>query len=534
MGQAVTLENMPVETLPDPDTAIELLGAMRAEKSLLDFVRLAWPVLEPGRVMIEGWVLEAICEHLEAITSGDIRRLLINVPPGTMKSLLVNVFWPAWVWGPTAQSATRFIGASYADSLAVRDNRKCRVLVQSEVYRRLWGDRFVLVGDQNEKRKFENDRTGWRLATSVGGVGTGERADFFCIDDPHNVKTAESDAIREDALQWFAEVVPTRLNDPDKSAIVVIMQRTHHHDVSGLVLANELGYEHLCLPMEFEREFRCYTSLSRKDVEPERVRRVVVEDQGSISRYEPDPEGEELWSQDRREEEGELLWPERFSRHHLEDELKPQLRSWGGTYAEAGQLQQRPVPRGGGMFKREHFQFMDECPPLASTVRGWDLAATEGGRGAFTAGVKIGRTADDKYIVMDARRGRWSPAQVDDALKTTAGTDGIGCAQSLPQDPGQAGKSQKRYMAGLLSGFIVHFSPETGSKPTRAASFAAQVECGNVYLIRGPWNDAYLAEVCMFTGAGINDQVDGSSRAFAWLVLKKGARKAAGPQVVGR
>jgi len=518
----------------NPVEAMEQLDAARAEERLLPFIRLVWPVLEPGRKLVEGWALESICEHLEAVASGQIRRLLINVPPGFTKSLTTNVFWPAWVWGPQNRPDARFIGASYADSLSIRDNRKCRSIVQSEIYRRLWGDRFDLTGDQNEKRKFENSHTGWRLSTSVSGVGTGERGDFFCIDDPHNVKEAESEAVRGETLKWLAEVVPTRMNDPELSAIVVIMQRVHREDASGLILASELGYEHLCLPMEFEREYRCYTSLPRLDVKPERVRRVVVEEQGSISRYEPDPEGKELWPQDRRTEEGELLWPERFSKRHLEEDLKPQLRSWGGTYAEAGQLQQRPVPRGGGLFHREDFQFLDEAPPKGLAVRGWDLAATEDGHGAFTAGVKMMRTWDGKFIVLNVRRGRWSPGQVDTNLKGCVEIDGHGCAQSLPQDPGQAGKSQKRYMASLLAGYLVHFSLESGSKPNRAKPYAAQAECGNLYLVRGSWNDAYINELCLFTGAGINDQVDASSRAFAWLIAHAGQRSAGGPQVVGR
>lgn len=189
-----------------------------------------------------------------------------------------------------------------------------------------------MTGDQNEKVKFENDKTGWKLATSVGGVGTGERADVFVVDDPHNVKEAESDAVRETTLQWMFEVVPTRTND-EKSAQVTIMQRVHERDVSGLLLKSGLEGDHLLLPMEFEVARRCKTSIGFEDP---------------------------------RQVEGELLWPDRFSRRHLEEDLKPALRSWGGTYAEASQLQQRPAPRGGGMFKRDWFKFVDEIPEGAA------------------------------------------------------------------------------------------------------------------------------------------------------------------------
>src|SRR5262249_30712929 len=156
----------------------------------------------------------------------------------------------------------------------------------------------------------DNDHTGFKVATSVGGLGTGERGDRFVIDDPHNVKEGESEAKREDALSWFSEGVPTRLNDPDKSAVDVVMQRLHARDVSGQIIPKELGYEHLMLPMEFEPERRCVTSIGFKDP---------------------------------RQEDGELLWPERMPRHVVDRDKKAM-----GSYAVAGQFQQRPSPREGG------------------------------------------------------------------------------------------------------------------------------------------------------------------------------------------
>src|SRR5262249_34997198 len=156
-----------------------------------------------------------------------ITRLLINIPPGAMKSLTTNVFWPAWEWGPRDLAHMRYIGASYSHDLTIRDNLRCRRLIESYVYQRLWGGRFRLNDDQNAKVRFANDRTGFKLATSVGGLGTGERGDRFIIDDPHNLVDGESEAKRDSTLAWFSEVVPTRLNDPESSAIVIIMQRVH-------------------------------------------------------------------------------------------------------------------------------------------------------------------------------------------------------------------------------------------------------------------------------------------------------------------
>lgn len=478
-----------------------------AEEKLIDFIRLMWPILEPGRAFVEGWAVEATCDHLEAVSTGQIKRLLINVPPGCMKSMTTNVFWPAWTWGPKERQSMRFIGASYADSLSIRDNRKCRILVNSPEYQALWGDRFQMTGDQNEKRKFENDRTGWKMATSVGGVGAGERGDVFICDDPHNTKDVDSEAKREDALQWFTEVVPTRLND-DKSAIVVIMQRVHERDVSGHILAEELGYDHLCLPMEYET--------------PE----VALSSKGHISKT-------ALGFVDPRIKPDQLLWPERFSAEVVERDKKV-LSSWGGSYAVSGQFQQRPVPRGGGMFQTDDFGYLDEVPELIDIVRGWDLAATKDGDGAATAGLKMGFTRDRKIVILDVRVKRASPGEVEQMILNCAESDGPRCCQDIPQDPGQAGKSQVASYRKLLRGHTCHFSPESGSKEDRARPLAAQAEIGNLYLIRAPWNDAFVSEATSFPRGRYKDQIDAASRAYARLVMKKsGTIGIVPPTVVG-
>jgi hypothetical protein len=204
---------------------------------LLNFVRYFWHTPEPKtRPMIEGWVVEAICLHLEAITFGDIpsNRLLINVPPGFMKSLLVNVFWPAWEWGPCDLPHMRYISFSYSDEITTRDNNKMVRLIQSPACRQLWGDRFSFT--KTGERRLENNMTGFKLATSCGGVSTGERGDRILLDDPHNVIKAESDLERDKTVRFVRESMSNRLND-EQSAIIVIMQRLHDSDVAGDILS---------------------------------------------------------------------------------------------------------------------------------------------------------------------------------------------------------------------------------------------------------------------------------------------------------
>jgi hypothetical protein len=195
--------------------------------------------------------LEAITLHLEALTFGDIpsNRLLMNVPPGFMKSLLVNVFWPAWEWGPCNMPHMRYISFSYSDEITTRDNNKMVRLVTSPAYQQLWGDRFQMT--KTGERRLENNQTGFKLATSVGGVSTGERGDRILLDDPHNVIKAESDLEREKTVRFVHESMSNRLND-ERSAIVVIMQRLHEGDVSGDILAREANYCHMMIPMYFD------------------------------------------------------------------------------------------------------------------------------------------------------------------------------------------------------------------------------------------------------------------------------------------
>lgn len=475
--------------LADPRATIDALDRIDAEESLLGFIRAFWDVLEPGKKLVEGWALSAICEHLEAVSSGQIRRLLINVPPGCMKSLTTNVFWPAWEWGPRNRPGLRYVSASYSEDLTLRDNRRCRSLILSERYAKFWGSRVAISEEQNAKGRYDTKARGFKIATSVSGLGTGERGDRFIIDDPHNIKETESDVKRDAVLQWFTEVVPTRVND-EKSAILMIMQRVHERDCSGHVLAKELGWDHLVLPMEYEVDAPFKSRTALKFVDP-------------------------------RTRDGELLWPERFSATAVE-ELKKTLSSHGGSYAVAGQLQQRPAPRGGGMFKKSDFVIVPEGPPVARRVRAWDLAASKDRYSAYTVGVRMAIAPDGRTYIEDVRRKRLTPAEVEATILATAQHDGTSIPISMPQDPGQAGLAQKAALARLLAGFVARFSPESGAKEDRALPLAAQAEAGNLYLVKAPWNDAFIDEATKFPNGEWKDQVDAASRAYSELLRRKG------------
>jgi len=455
-------------------TDYDLLEAERelCKRSLAAFVRRAWHVLEPGQKYLHGWHVDAICEHLEAITRGEINRLLINIPPGTMKSTLVSVFWPAWEWGPAGMPHVRFIGASHEQGLAIRDTRKMRNLITSPWYQRLWP--LELTSDQNQKTYYENEHTGFRQACAVSSM-TGRRGDRVAWDDPHSVEAALSDAHRETALRVFQETLPTRLNNPDSSAIVIVMQRLHEHDVSGLIIENDYGYEHLCLPMEFEPERKCVTSIGFEDP---------------------------------RKEEGELLFPARFPREVVERDKKVM-----GSFAVAGQFQQRPAPRAGGFFAWQNLEVVDRAPKLRQVVRYWDKAGTDGG-GAYTAGVKMGLGDDGLYYVLDVARGQWGAAQREKTIKATAALDGHGVAIWIEQEPGSGGKESAEATIKNLAGYNIRAERATGDKAVRAEPYAVQVEAGNVRVVRGDWNQAFIDEHKSFPVGKYKDQIDAAGGAF--------------------
>ena len=375
--------------------------------------------------------------------------------------------------GPYGWPEARFIGASYEQSLATRDNRKNRLLVESEWYQSRWP--IELVSDQNEKTSFENVKRGWRQSCAVKSM-TGKRGDFVVWDDPLSPEKAYSEVERDTANRVFAETLPTRLNDPEKSVIIIIMQRLHENDPSGYILARDLGYEHLCLPMEYEVERKCQTSIGFTDP---------------------------------RTEEGELLFPERFSR-----EVVDRDKAVMGSFAVAGQFQQRPVPREGGMFKSHWFTYVDTIPAGTRFVRGWDLAASTKSNSPYTAGVKIGKTPEGRFVIANAKRERLEAGGVRRLITSTASNDGLETKISIPQDPGQAGKAQAQDIVRDLAGYNARYSPESGDKATRADPLAAQAEAGNVDILKGDWNTAFMDELCAFPYGEFMDQVDAASRAF--------------------
>jgi len=354
------------------------LAIMDAAESLHDFFRQAWPSMEGNTPFIDGWHIAAIAEHLEAVYRRDIKRLLINIPPRSGKSSLISAAFPAWVWLQNPQE--KFMYASYASALALEHSLKCRRLIESPWYQARWGDLYQLASDQNAKGFFENTAGGYRIATSVGASATGRGASILVCDDPNNAKDGESEVKRDSTNQWKAQVWSTRLNDPKKDCEIVIQQRIHEQDVSGIILSHDDRGEwvKLILPMEFESSHRAKT--------------IVL----------PSTEGK-VW-EDPRMEEGELLSVARFGKQEI-DRYKTEL----GSYGYAGQYQQRPAPEEGGIFKKAWFKWWKNATPpdLQMLVQSWDTAYSEKPTSDYSACTTWGIWEDQNEIVNVILLGLW-------------------------------------------------------------------------------------------------------------------------------
>lgn len=445
-------------------------------------MREAWPYYNPGQPFLGNWHLDAICDHLEAVSSSQIRRLIINMPPRMGKSSTVSVAWPAWLW--ITRPEFRWIFTSYAQPLATRDSVATRNVILSPWYQRHWGMVFRLTDDTNLKTRFANDKGGERLATSVSGAITGEGANCIVVDDPNNVKKIESDTIREETIRWWNEVMSSRLNNPKEDTMVIVSQRTHEGDLCGAVLEAG-GYEQLILPMEYEPSIL-------------------------VNGYEMPPTS--IGWVDPRTEPGELLWPERVGKKEVES-----MKEAMGPFVYPGQLQQRPVGREGGILKAVWWQEYDQngftVPADAQVIQVLDTAYKEHSR------------ADYSVIATWAKIGHY--AYLLDIYRERVG---------FPELKKMAVEKYEQYMPGEFlienkaSGPSLHqeLMVETDipailvnpkeDKETRTVAITPTLKAGRCWIPReAPWKAKWLSEHSRYPRDVHDDQVDTTTMAVEWL-----------------
>jgi len=481
-----------------------------APGGLLEFVKYFWDVLEPETPFVTGWAIEAMSLHLEACAAGVVTRLLENVPPGSCKSLLSAVFFPLWVWGPLKRPSARFLSLSYSASLSERDNRRMVDVALSDKFRALYGDEaftMVKIGEL----LLTNSKTGSKTAAGVKGAVTGNRADFVILDDPNNIKDSESKIVRDETNRFFREVLSNRLNDLEKSVIIVIQQRSHEDDVSGHILSEKLPYTHLCIPLLYEEG---------RNIPPTQIGWV-----------------------DPRTVEGECFWPQRFGPKAVGEALAT------GAYAFASQYMQSPEPRGGGVFQRVYFNIWDpedgKYPEFDYIIASLDAAytaKTENDPSGFVLlGVNYQNNGAPRVFLLNAWR-KWlmlrgakdSDRLAGEPLKDWRNRSGAqwgllewlmySCfrfqVDTLLIEAKGPGITVSQELTRLLTITPLHIqliNPGNADKIARAIRVQHIWSSGCMYRPDRPWAEMVEDEMAAFPKGTYDDLTDAMTQAMWWL-----------------
>ncbi len=462
------------------------LDAELERRRLVDFVRWAWHLVDP-HPLVWGPHLDIICDGLERISRGEIRRLLINVPPRHGKTIAVSVLFPAWLW--LTRPETRFLAATYHMDLALSQSARMQRLIAAPEFQERYPDAVRLLEDQTARGRFETTAGGARVTTSVGGAATGEGGDILIVDDPLKIDDAHSDAQRAGTVEWFEQTFMSRRNTR-RSAVIVIGQRLHEHDLFGHLL-NRGGWEHICLPAGFDPDHphRC----------PADPRRAV----------------------------GEPLWPAQWTREDNE-----QRAAELGEFAAAAMLQQLPAPSRGGVFRREWWQYyptLDAIPRLDQIVQSWDLALTGSDHADYVVGQAWGFAGPDRYLLRQMR-GKMNIVETIEAINGL--TRWI--TATWPHHHAHAILLEKAASADAVSTMLKATIPSIrlvsvqGNKLSRANAVVPMIQAGNVYLPGYPnhdhtdydhartplWVQSLVEEHARFPRAAHDDQVDALSQAL--------------------
>ena len=443
---------------------------------LAAFTQKAFATVDPGAAYKHNWHVDLIAEYLEACTRRDITRLVVNVPPRYLKSISVSVAWPAWLLGKNP--ATRVMAASYSKELALRHSTDCRLVVKSDWYGRVFPGT-ALVDDQDTKAKFVTTKRGMRYATSVGGTATGEGGDFLIVDDPLNPMEAASETQRATANTWFDQTFASRLNDKERGVIVVIMQRLHQDDLTGHLLQKG-GWEHLCIPAVAE---------TKTVIDFGRVR---------VTR-----------------EPGDVLHPT-FESAAAVERQKTAL----GSYAFAGQYQQRPAPVAGGLLKLHWFpRFAEPEPTYTRIVQSWDTAYKKGEHNDPSCCLTFGER-EGGHDLLHALVGRM---EYPDLKATMMRHAAEWAADAVLIEDKASGQSLLQDLRRETQLPVLPITPN-GDKLTRAAAVSAVIEAGRVRLpLTAAWLPDFESELMLFPNTTHDDQVDALSQYLDWVRAKTAA-----------
>lgn len=478
------------------------------EQDLYSYTIEAWKYVEAGRKFVTNWHIGYMCEIGMAVFSGQLKDVILNVPPRHMKSLTVNVFLPTWWW--TRKAYTKFLLVAHGRNLVLRDSGKSRRLIKSPWYQKYWGERFKILDDQDTKSYYANDKGGARIVNSLDAGVTGEGGDVLIIDDPLNIQLAQNTAYVEKVNEVWDSTLYSRVDDPTTSPRILIMQRLHENDLTGHLLAEETGWTHFYLPTRYEKKRKCVIFLSGD-----------VNDAGK-----PYP-----WAQpflyDPRTIEGELLFPQRFPKKHVDNLEKK------GEHIFTGQQQQRPSKKGGTIFKKKYWRFYDELPPgieeLGDGCHSWDCAFKDLRTSSYVCGGAWARYGANIYLLP------WHFWDKADILKTIEGIRALNnlfpwLGPKLIEDKAN-GPAVLTLLGNEIPGLIPFNLKGEGagtgkghqmSKEARAIATVYFAQAGNVWLPnpeKWPWVKGYIKELADFPNGTFNDQVDMTTQALMWFHL---------------
>jgi predicted phage terminase large subunit-like protein len=461
--------------------------------TLEEFVRMAWTHLEPVSPLVWNWHLDLICDYLTLIRNNgfkptcgkELEGIIFNVPPRTMKSLLISVFFPIWVW--TVDPARRFMFVSYSEKLSTQHSVYRRSLIESKWYQEKWGKLFQLSRDQNVKSHYENSKRGTMFSTGMQATATGMGGDILIFDDPLNPEQAISQLEREAVNVRFDTTFRSRINDPVTGVKIIIMQRLHEMDLTGHVLARESHrWEHVSLPAIAQENKTWEFPISKETV---------------------------------TQKAGDLLWPQRLTESFLASQ-----RVGMGSWAFNGQYQQSPAPLDGGIVKRAWVRFYRELPEhFDFMVQSWDCTFSGGSDNDFVAGQVWARSGGKYYMLPYRTYERLDFGPTMAAIKSAHAK--FPSAHAVLIEDKANGPAIISELQKEIPG-IVAVNPE-GGKIARAQATAPLWEAGSIELpdpqiFGATWMEDYLHNICAFPKAAHDDDMDATSQALIYMRSRLG------------
>src|SRR5215469_10848675 len=463
------------------------------ELSLKAFVQEAWSILEPVSTLQWNWHLDLICDYLTLVRDNKFKTkcgqhlegLIFNVPPRTMKSLLITVFFPIWLW--TTDPARRFMFVSYSEKLSTQHSVFRRSVIESDWYQQRWGRIFSFSKDQNLKSHYENSKRGTMFSTGMQATATGLGGDVLIFDDPLNPEQAVSQLEREAVNLRFDTTFRSRINNPETGVKIIIMQRLHELDLTGHVLGREKSrWLHLRLPAIAEKDEVWKYPASRRT---------------------------------KKQKAGELLWPQRLPQSFLESQ-----RVGMGSWAFNGQYQQRPAPLDGGIIKRQWVRFYRQLPEKFDfIVQSWDCTFSGGADNDFVAGQVWARSGGKYYLLPYRTYDRLDFGPTIAAIKACHAK--FPCAHAILIEDKANGPAIISELQKEIGG-VIAVNPE-GGKLARAQAMAPLWESGSIELpdpqvFDAPWMEDYLHNICAFPKAAHDDDVDATSQALIYMRTRLG------------